>query len=271
VLLALLGLPPEPTVIARLAGAGLGTGLAILAYVMWPTWGATSAAENFARLFTAQGSYASSLLHSYAGPGDAAPARLSQQTLDARRARINAEASADRLAGEPDHPPITASMARALESAGRRIAQACLTLRAVVSAHRATGRADSDPHAGLQPDLDRLADAVAAAAGQIAAALRAAGPDGPPRPGRLPPLRELQQAIWAHAPGLPDGRPGSDGTAQPASAAQPGRVAQAGSTELPGTETVGLFVATDSLVDAINTAAHALGAQQGRTAAPPPR
>jgi uncharacterized membrane protein YccC len=271
VLLALLGLPPEPTVIARLAGAGLGTGLAILAYVMWPTWGATSAAENFARLFTAQGSYASSLLHSYAGPGDAAPARLSQQTLDARRARINAEASADRLAGEPDHPPITASMARALESAGRRIAQACLTLRAVVSAHRATGRAGSDPHAGLQPDLDRLADAVAAAIGQIAAALRAAGPDGPPRPGRLPPLRELQQAIWADAPGLPDGRPGSDGTAQPTSAAQPGRVAQAGSTELPGAETVGLFVATDSLVDAINTAAHALGAQQGRPAAPPPR
>ncbi len=128
VLLALLGLPPEPTALARLVGTGIGTGLAILAYLIWPTWEGTSAAEKFARLFTAQGNYARALLRAYSRPGVAEPVRLGTLQLAARRARIDAEASADRLAGEPDRAPMSASLARALASAGHRIAQACLTL-----------------------------------------------------------------------------------------------------------------------------------------------
>ena len=59
VLLALLGLPAGPTAIARLIGTGVGTGLAILAYLLWPTWESTSSAEKLARLFAAQGAYVS--------------------------------------------------------------------------------------------------------------------------------------------------------------------------------------------------------------------
>ena len=62
VLLALLGLPPGPTALARLAGTGIGTGLALLAYVLWPTWEGSSAAEKFAQLSIAQGRYAAALL-----------------------------------------------------------------------------------------------------------------------------------------------------------------------------------------------------------------
>jgi uncharacterized membrane protein YccC len=58
VLLALLGLPADPTALARLVGTGIGTALAILAYLLWPTWEGTSAAEKFARLITTQGSNA---------------------------------------------------------------------------------------------------------------------------------------------------------------------------------------------------------------------
>ena len=120
VLLALLGLPPEPTALARLVGTGIGTGLAILAYLMWPTWEGTSAAEKFARLMTAQGSYARALLRAYSRPAGAETGRLGSLQLAARRARADAEASADRLADEPDRAPMSASRARALASAGHQ-------------------------------------------------------------------------------------------------------------------------------------------------------
>jgi len=166
--------------------------------------------------------------------------------MPARRARINAEASADRLAGEPRPPSdecehgAGAGLGRAPHRPG------LLDLRAVVSAHHATGHAGTRPDAELQPDLDRLAEAVTHATGQLAATLRAAGPDGPPRPG-LRPLRALQRAIWLHSL-----RRLSDGT-EPEGAVQ---------TPAAGGEAAGLFTATDSLVDAINTAGHVLGTRR---------
>ncbi len=231
VLLALLGLPPEPTALARLVGTGLGTGLAIVAYLLWPTWEGTSAAEKFARLFLAQGRYASALLRAYTRPGSAESARLGQLRIPARRARTDAEASADRLAGEPDHPPITARTARALESSGHRIAQACVALGAVTAAHHAASRTAMVADADLQNVLDRLADGVTDSVGQLAAALRAAGQQGPRPPAGLPQLRALQRAVWLRL---------------------------GGADAPPTDEAAGLLTATDSLVDAINTAAHAL-------------
>jgi uncharacterized membrane protein YccC len=236
VLLALLGLPAESTAVARLIGTGLGAGLAIIAYLVWPTWEGTSSAEKFARLFLAQGRYASALLRAYTRPGGADAAAVRQLRVEARRARLDAEASADRLAGEPDHPPMTAQMARALESAGHRVAQACLALGAVVTAHHSAHPTDARSEQRLQPGLDRLARGTASAVSQIAAALRAAGQDGPQPPAGPPPLRQLQQEIWQD---------------------QPDR-------ELADNEVHGLLAATDSLVDAVNTTAHALGAGPAR-------
>jgi uncharacterized membrane protein YccC len=276
VLLALLGLPPDATALARLVGTGIGTGLAIVAYLMWPTWEGTSAAEKFARLISAQGSYARALLRSYTRPGGAEAARLGSLQLAARRARIDAEASADRLAGEPDHAPMSAGLARALASAGHRIAQACLTLGAAIAAHHATKSTAAD--AELQPGLDELAAGVAEATTQIAAALRATGMAGQAGAasagageapasaadsgeqaaaraaaqlvlvGSLPPLRARQQALWLRPSGEIS-QPG--GTASGAETAAD-RLLQ------PDGETAGLLAATDGLVDAINTAAHVL-------------
>ena len=266
VLLTLLGLPPEPTALARLIGTAIGTGLAILAYLIWPTWEGTSAAEKFARLFTAQGNYARALLRAYTRLGAVEPVRLGALQLAARRARIDAEASADRLAGEPDRAPMTASLARALASAGHRIAQACLTLGAAVTAHQAARSTAAD--AQLQPGLDQLAAGVAEAAGQIAAALRSAGTvsqastpatasAGLPS---LPPLRALQQALRlrpATEPGQADQAEKTSATAVAGAADQADTGAPSGRPGRDG-EAAGLFAATDGLVDAINTAAHAL-------------
>ena len=171
VMLALLGLPPDPTAVARLIGTGIGTGLAILAYLLWPTWEGTSAAEKFARVIDAQGTYGRALLRAYTRPGDPEVSRLGSLQLAARRARGDAEASANRLAGEPEHPPMSASTALALTSAGHRIAQALITLGAAVTTHHASKTSSDD--AALQPDLDELATGVAEATDRIAAALRA--------------------------------------------------------------------------------------------------
>jgi hypothetical protein len=258
VLLALLGLPPDPTAVARLIGTGIGTGLAILAYLLWPTWEGTSAAEKFARLITAQGSYGRAVLRAYTRPGSADAARLDPLQLAARRARIDADASANRLAGEPEHAPMSATTARALAAASHRIAHALLTLGAAMAAHHASRSTTGD--ADLRPHLDELATGVVQATDQIAGALRAAGAGTadarpadagitgaadartalsprPPEPssmhqlGSLPPLRAQQRVIW-----------------QPA----------AGQAVPADDEAAGLFAATEGLVDAINTAAAVL-------------
>jgi len=240
VLLAMLGLPPDTTAVDRLIGTGIGTGLAILAYLLWPTWAGTSAAENFALLYLAQGTYGGAELRAYTRPGGGA--RLDQLQLAARRARIDAEAAADRLAGEPAHGAVSVSLAVALESAGYRIAQALLTLAAATRAHHAamaSEREQPDPDAALQPQLDRLAAGVEEAMTALAAWLRDLGATGvPPALLPLPDLRRELQAMWT---------PGEASTLTPSSGARGG-----------------LFTGADALVDAINSAAHAMREQAQR-------
>ena len=219
VLLALLGLPADQTAPDRLIGTGLGTGLALLAYTLWPTWERTGVSEKFARLFRAQCRFAALLLNAYSRPPGEELASARSAKLAARRARSDAENAADRIADEPERPPMTHALAQALVSAGHRVAVAALALEAAARERQSKlDRAEEPGPDPVQPRLDQLAEAVRQAGAQLAEALHRQGPPGP-----LPPLRELQSAIRA------DGR-GS----------------------------VALFAATDSLVDALNTTADTL-------------
>jgi uncharacterized membrane protein YccC len=251
VLLALLGLPPEQTAVARLIGTCVGTALALLAYLLWPSWEGSSANEKFARLFEAQGRYASALLRSYSRPGAADIAGLRSLKLAARRARSDAMASADRLADEPSRPPMTAELAQGLTSAGHRLAQAALTLDAAVQLQHRTALAGQEPPSGPGPaipspgdgdrtgaaprqgQLDLLADGLTAAASQISRSLRALQPPGP-----MPALRQLSAAITVPGGQQPDG--------------------PAGSADQPAGPADGLAEAADGLVDAADTAADIL-------------
>ncbi len=286
VLLVLLGQPAEATALARLAGTGIGTGLALLAYLFWPTWAGSSASAKLARLLTLQGRYAAALLRAYTRPGEAGSAEIASLRLAVRRARIDADASADRLAGEPDHPPMTGELARSLASATHRIAQATITLTATLAVQHARPRQrheaappDTDrarngreqalaPHdTALQPPLDQLAADVVAATDLLAAALQqaasatappmsAGGPGGRPawsapagEVADIPPLPQLrlrQQQLWQTPEATADGSLDAVDGAAPAEAA-------------------GLLAATDGLVDAIKTVAHVLRAA-GRAA-----
>jgi uncharacterized membrane protein YccC len=234
VLLALLGLPPDQTAVDRLIGTGVGAGLALLAYLLWPTWERTSASEKFARLILTECRYAGLLLEAWSDPGGEEARRAVSSKLAARRARMDADASADRLTDEPERPPMTRELGQALISAGHRLALATLVLEAAVGAHHVELRSHDhlpDPRPAspdppptspdppptspdpLQDTLDRLAGMVRQAAAQLAESLRRMGPPGP-----LPPMREVQSQL-----------PRDDDDA------------------------AGLFAATDALVDVLNT------------------
>ena len=191
VLLALLGLPAEQTALARLSWTGIGVVVAVAGYLLWPTWEGSTASEKFARLLESQGRYAAALLRAYSRPERTDPARLRSLQLAARRARGDAEASADRLADEPAWPPMTAPLATALTSAARRLAQAALTLDAVVALRRKRAAPEPEPDP-LQPALDRLGDGLETATSRLAGSLRSQR-----RPDGLPQLRELHKAVAA--------------------------------------------------------------------------
>jgi hypothetical protein len=251
VLLALAGLPADQTALDRLAGTVIGTALALIAYILWPTWERASATDKFARLISTQSRFMATLLRAYASPASDELRQARTLKLAARRARIDAEASADRLADEPDRPPVTRAFAQALVSAGHRLALAGLALEAAVNAHHVAlrrasslapvaapgpagpgpadpGPADPGPPPDSNPEpvpelLSQLAGMVRQSATQLAEGLRRLGPPGP-----LPPLREVQEQ-------LP--RDDEDGA---------------------------LFATTDGVVDALNTAADVMRRHLGQ-------
>jgi len=234
VFLALLGMSADGTALARLAATAFGAAVALIAYVVWPSWEGSSANVKFAALLEDEGQYAAALLRAYSRPPDDEEAHLRSLELEGRRAHTDADASADRLSDEPPRPPMTAELARALIAAAQSQALAELTLHAAITPELALvpadrkgsaqdGRADTET-GPPSPALDRLAAGLETASGLLARSLRALKP-----PGRLPPLRELQAAITEP---LDDNRV--------------------------------LLTTTDSIVDTVNTTADILRRHLGR-------
>jgi uncharacterized membrane protein YccC len=252
-LLALLGQTAEQTVVARLVGTGIGAALALIGYLLWPSWEGESAQQKLARLFEAQAAYAALLLRASVRPGLPDRTAITAAARTARRARTEAEASADRLADEPAQPPLTARLAYGLTGIGRRLAHASLTLTAALdSTHPAPAPGPAPAPAPTrssapvpQPGdtvklVDQFADGVEAAARVVAGSLRSLRP-----PGDMPPLREFQSGLFAEF---------SAGDSVPGESAPPLGTA--------GLDTV-LVGATDEYTDALDTAADVLRQRLG--------
>ncbi len=150
-LMALLGETADQTAAFRLAGTGIGAVLALIGYLAWPSWEGESAQQKLARLFETQAHSAALVLRAYVRPGQAegAPPLSELQSAGgaARRARSDAEASADRLADEPVRPPMTARLAYALTGIARRMAHTSLTLQAAVEGAQASAQAGAHAEA----------------------------------------------------------------------------------------------------------------------------
>jgi hypothetical protein len=185
------------------------------------------------------------VLRAYVRPGQADVAAIQAAQLAARRARADAEASADRLADEPPRPPMTARLAYALTGTARRIAHAALTLQAAVDVRPAAGAGHRAavpgqcPAAPVRVLVDRFADGVETSAHAIAGSLLILKP-----PASLPPLREMQTALYNELRGSPGGS-GRDGASTEGDAD--------GCAGLADPDTV-LFRCTDELTDAFDSA-----------------
>lgn len=175
ILLSFDGVNPGLAVSDRVLNTALGCGMALLAYVAWPTWERGRARAALAVMLDAYASY----LQALAQPGQTA---LHDDTRSAARtARTNAQASIDRMRTEPATPPELLALARALFANGNRLARTAMTLEATLDDFATL----AEP-AGVARFVEQAAGNLRA----IAAALREQRPTGP-----LPDLRALQRQL----------------------------------------------------------------------------
>jgi uncharacterized membrane protein YccC len=199
-LLDMLGVPAVPAAGARAVNTAIGAALAVAVYVGWPTWGAVSAHENFARLLELHGEYAAALLRQLAHPGRSDAVELRAIQRAARHARSEAEASAARLSDEPSLAPLTPDLARALITTVRQLVHAELALHALAISQAELGRPSQNGRDGDDGDgLDTLGASLATMLDALAVSLRT-----------LQPSASAPAARLAHA--ALDSRRGANGT-----------------------------------------------------------
>ncbi len=184
ILLSFYGVNPTTAVLDRVVNTVLGCGLALLAYIAWPTWERGRARGALAIMLDAYASY----LRALAQPGQRGAHRETRSA--ARTARSNAQASIERMRSEPATPPALLALARALFANGNRLARTAMTLEALL-----------DDLAGLpvQVELRRFVEQAAAAVQAAASELREQRP-----PSGLPDLRAMQRALLAQLHGHAD-------------------------------------------------------------------
>jgi uncharacterized membrane protein YccC len=155
VLLSFEGISPTETINARALGTSLGSALALAAYALWPTWERGRVRGALADLLDAYRQYF------LAVAGDDSRVRADVRALS-RRARTNAQASLDRLRGEPRRRHLVAT-AEGIFANANRFLRAAMALEAM----RQSAAPLSDRHA-----VETFATSVDAATGDLAQALR---------------------------------------------------------------------------------------------------
>ena len=175
ILLSFEGVNSGAAVSDRVINTALGCGMALLAYVAWPTWERGRARAALAVMLDAYASY----LRAMAQPGQAGAQRDTRTA--ARTARTNAQASIDRMRTEPATPPELLALARALFANGNRLARTAMTLEALL---------DDLATLSTQEEISRFIEHAADALQTIAAALREQRTMSP-----LPPLRAMQRTL----------------------------------------------------------------------------
>ncbi len=98
-LVASTGVAPKDVIATRAINTVLGGLLAMITYALWPTWEKTQVRTALADMLDAYQEYFREVVQALTKPGDLKA--LDRVRLPARRARSNAEASVDRLGGEP--------------------------------------------------------------------------------------------------------------------------------------------------------------------------
>jgi uncharacterized membrane protein YccC len=125
ILLAFDGIAPGDTMLARGIATGIGSALALVGYLAWPTWESQRVPAAIAKMIDAYRAHLSALLNANAGTRAAARSA-------ARSARTNAQASLDRLRGEPRRDQALLDFGEALFANANRFIRAGMALEAVL-------------------------------------------------------------------------------------------------------------------------------------------
>jgi uncharacterized membrane protein YccC len=175
ILLSFEGVGSGAAVMDRVINTALGSGMALVAYVLWPTWERTHARTALSSMLDAYAGYLAAL----AAPSQREAHREARTA--ARTARTNAQASLERMRAEPATPPALLDLAHALFANGNRLARTAMSFEALL---------DED---GAMPEQEANCRFVACAADAtraIAGALRERRAPGP-----LPDLRAMQREL----------------------------------------------------------------------------
>jgi len=177
ILLSFEGVDSSAAMADRVINTALGSVMALLAYVLWPTWERGRARAALSDMLDAYADY----LHALARP-DRRDTHREARTA-ARTARSNAQASLDRMRAEPATPHALLELANALFANGNRLARTAMTLEALIDDH------DNLPE---KVEMCVFVDNAATALHEIASSLRTQR-----APERLPDLRNLQRTYAA--------------------------------------------------------------------------
>ena len=129
ILLSFEGVGSGAAVMDRVINTALGSGMALLAYVVWPTWERSRARAALAAMLGAYADYLAAL----AQPGQRDVHREARTA--ARTARTNALASLERMRAEPATPPALLDLANALFANGNRLARTAMSFEALLDEH----------------------------------------------------------------------------------------------------------------------------------------
>ncbi len=155
ILLSFDGIAPAGTMVARGVATALGSALALTGYLVWPTWESRRVPDALAAMIDAYRAHLNALLR-----GDASARAVARSA--ARSARTNAQASLDRLRGEPRHDRPLLALGESVFANANRFIRADMALEAMLDdAHALPAREQVLAFAArVDANLTAIADAL---------------------------------------------------------------------------------------------------------------
>ncbi len=129
-LIAETGVPPGQVVVLRGVNTLAGGLLALLAYVLWPTWERKRVSEVFAEVLDATRLYFHALRENFSASSQESAEAVETARQSWRRARSNVEASVDHVSSEPKFSAEKLSCLNSMLASSHALAQSIMEMEA---------------------------------------------------------------------------------------------------------------------------------------------